>query len=102
MRSELGLNQTRGGWQNLIGRDRGAEDEIDFFGVYPRALYRFARRAHGELRSVFIRPGFPALFDAGPRRYPLVRRLDNLLQIGICQDAFRIRMTRSENACVNF
>ncbi len=102
MRSEFGLNQTRGGWQNLIGRDRGAENEIDFFRVDPRTLDRFARRTDGELRSVFIRRGLPALFDAGPRRYPLVRRVDNLLQIGIRQDAFRIRMTRSENACVNF
>src|SRR6266567_4400542 len=101
MRSEFGLNQTRRGWQNLIRRDRGAENEINFRWIDSRALDRFARRAHGELRSVFIRRGLPALFDAGPGRYPLVRRIDNLLQIGIRQDAFRIRMTRSENACIN-
>jgi len=55
----------------------------------------------GELRRGFIQRGLPAVLDAGPGRYPLVRRIDNLLQICIRQDAFRIRMTRSENACIN-
>src|SRR5713226_8905775 len=71
-------------------------------GLEPGPLDRFARRTHRKLRSVFARSGFPALLDAGARRDPLIRSVNDLLQIGIRQNAFRIRMASTKNACVDF
>ena len=59
-----------------------------------------ARRGGTELRGVFVVRRLVALFDAGARCYPLVGGLNDLFQVGIRQNTFRVGVSHSEDAGV--
>jgi hypothetical protein len=103
MRAEFGLNETAGGRENLIGRDGGADQQINLRRINARTLDGLLRGTHGELRSVLAVRGLVSLLDAGARSDPLVRRFDHLFEVGIRQDAFGIRASGAQNAgaCVH-
>jgi hypothetical protein len=83
----------------VFGRgDSGADQEIDVRRVEPCSFDRLAHGADGKHRSVFVRRRFPALLDAGARSDPLVRGFDHLGEIGICQNAFRVRVSGTQNS----
>ena len=64
-----------------------------------RALFdSLTDRANSKQRSVFVRRGFTTLLNAGARRDPLVRRLNHLGEIGISQNAFRVRVSGTQNS----
>jgi hypothetical protein len=85
----------------LIGRHRGAQDQIDLVWIDARTLNRLARSLGSKLRSVFAGSGLVSLFDTGTGGNPFIRCLDDLFQIGVCQHNFRIRMAGAKNACVD-
>src|ERR1044071_8155451 len=95
VRAQLGLNQTARRGEYLVGRDGRADDEADVRGVNLRALDCLPRGGDGEERGVLALLRAVALLDAGARRNPVVRGLDHVFEVGVCQDAFGVRAPRA-------
>ena len=88
-RADLVLQHARRARKDRIGRRRADDDEADVGRRDARLLHRAER---GFLREIGRRDAGiddVALADAGALENPLVRRLDELLEIGVRQDTRR-------------
>src|SRR5688572_604110 len=88
-RAEVALDEARGRRKERVARDRPDEDHVEVFRGHVRALQRELRRLRAQVGELLPLRDDVALLDPGPRRDPLVRGVDELLQVGVRQELFR-------------
>src|SRR5690606_32770576 len=67
----------------------GHDDQVQVGGIQAGFLQRPAGRHHRQVRGGLVLGRYPALADAGPGADPLVGGVHHLLQVEICDHAFR-------------
>jgi hypothetical protein len=83
------LQEARGGRKDEVGRRRAEHDEIDLARLDAGGFKRVRRGIEREITRGLAIGRATALADARARRDPLVRRFDDLFEIGVGDDLFR-------------
>ena len=96
--AEFGLNFDRSGWKRLIRRRRRDDDEVDVRCIDTRAFKRSFGGPGSQIRRVLAGRGNMALLNPRTVDDPVVRRIDELGKIAICDDALWQVRTPSGNA----
>jgi hypothetical protein len=85
---EAGLDQRRGRRKGVVGRRRGADDEVDVGRRQAGVVEGRARSFQAEHRGRLVLGRDVALLDAGALHDPLVRGLDPAGEIVVGDDPF--------------
>ena len=88
-RAEVALDEAGGRRKGHVARDRSHEDHVQVLGLHARAFQRLLRRPGAEVGEVLPLGDDVALLDPGARHDPLVRRVDELLQVRVGQELLR-------------
>ena len=88
-RANLVLHETRRAREDHVRRGRADHDEVDVGGRQARLVQRPTRRFCREIRRRHARIDDVPLANAGALQNPLVRRLDERLEVGVRHDARR-------------
>lgn len=81
--TDPGLHEAGGAGEEHVGRDRGADDQVDLLGLHAGILHGGQGGTRGHLAGHHLGTRDAALLDAGARLDPLVAGIDQLLKIGI-------------------
>ncbi len=95
------LDQRRAGRDQLVRRDGADDDQVEVLGQEPRRLERAASRGDGHVRRRLAFGDVAALADARALDDPLVRGVDDLLEVGIRDDPLGHIGTRAGDADAN-
>jgi hypothetical protein len=82
-RAQLVLDHGRAGGKRQVGRGGGDHDQVEVGGRPAGGGQRLARRLHGEIAGALVGGGAVADADAGALDDPLVRRVDQLADLGV-------------------
>ena len=88
-RAKLVLDEVGRRGKRHVGARRADDDKVDVLGHEVRALERLLRGAHREVGCHLALFGDVPLADAGALHDPLVRRVDQLFEVGVGQDVLR-------------
>jgi hypothetical protein len=100
-RPDVALDQARGRRERHVARDRADEDHVQVLGLHVRSLQRPLGGARAEVREVLALGGDVPLLDPGPRGDPLVRRLDEPLEVGVGEQLLGNVRAGSHHASAN-
>ena len=95
--TDLGLHEARGAGEEHIGRDGGANDQVDFPGCDAGVLQCSLGRIGSQVTGWLLQSGNAALPNSGAGTDPLVACLDQFLEFGIGQHFFRNITSGSDN-----
>src|SRR4029453_10513975 len=88
-RADVALHETGGRRKGHVPRDRADQDHVEVLGLDVGALQGQLGGARAQVREVLPVGCDVPLPDAGPGGDPLVRGLDQFLEIGVGEDLFR-------------
>jgi len=97
-RAQAVLDDRGAGRDHLIRRDRADDDEVEVLGREPRRLERAPPGDHGHVRGRLAVGDVAPLADPRALDDPLVRRVDDLLEVRIRDDALGHVGTRTGDA----